>query len=130
VGEKKSIIPDNCHYTDEDETAEYELNTYRAIIKELKINLGKNDLPRFSCACHKSNIAVRLAIKKHSLARRLKDLTKFAARTRSVIRLSRIHIKKKCRLRIENLTRWSSSFMILVSFKKAFETMPHWLVSY
>jgi hypothetical protein len=32
--------------------------------------------------------------------------------------LSRIHIKK-CRL--ENLTRWSSSFMMLVSFKKAYD---------
>jgi hypothetical protein len=47
----------------------YALDTNRAVIKELKINLGTNDLPRFSCACHMSNIAVRMAIKKHSLAK-------------------------------------------------------------
>jgi hypothetical protein len=78
----------------------YALDTNRAIIKELKINLGSNDLPRFSCACHKSNIAVRMAIKKHSLAKKLKQLSKFAARTRRVIKLSRIHIKKNVDLRI------------------------------
>jgi hypothetical protein len=32
---------------------------------ELIINLGSNELPRFSCACHKANVAMRIAIKKY-----------------------------------------------------------------
>ena len=35
--------------------------------------------------------------------------------------LSRVFRKKKCRLRLENLTRWSSSYLLLESVKKAYD---------
>lgn len=71
-----STVVEHESFNDEDEIAEYELSENRTFIKELKINLGTNDLPRYSCACHKNNIAVRMAIKKHSLAKNLRKLTR------------------------------------------------------
>jgi hypothetical protein len=108
-------------FTDRDEVEEYDLSVDRTLIRQLNIELGTNKLPRYSCACHKNNIAVRMAIKKHSLTRTLVKLSHFAGITRRTIRLAQIHIKKKCRLRTENLTRWSSSYMMLVSYKKAYD---------
>jgi hypothetical protein len=91
-------------------------------IYELNINFGTNDIPRFSCACHKANIAVRLAIKKHKgLSTLLASLSCFAAKTRNSINKSHLHIDEKSRLRCENQTRWSSSFLMLESFKKCFD---------
>lgn len=89
---------------------------------ELHINLGSNDIPRLSCACHKANVAVRMAVKKHeSFSTLLAALSKFAARTRASINQSRIHINEKSRLRCENQSRWSSSFLMLESFKKCYD---------
>ena len=34
--------------------------------KCLKINLGTNELPRFSCGCHKLNCAIRRSMRAHS----------------------------------------------------------------
>lgn len=34
-------------------------------IENLNINLGSDDIPRFSCGCHKLNLAIRKAIKAH-----------------------------------------------------------------
>ena len=35
--------------------------------------------------------------------------------------MSRVFRKKKCRLRLENLTRWSSSYLLLESVKRAYD---------
>ena len=32
---------------------------------ELHINLGSNHIPKLSCACHKANVPVRMAVKRH-----------------------------------------------------------------
>lgn len=62
---------------------------------ELLINLGTNDLARYSCACHKANIAVRMAIKKHvEFSKFLAKLSLFAASTRKSIIDSKIHIEE------------------------------------
>ena len=53
-----------------DESSEYDFNPRAEQAREgerfndFSIKLGTNDCPRFSCACHKNNIAVRMAIKK------------------------------------------------------------------
>jgi len=44
------------------------------------LNIGNNNCPRFACACHKNNLAVRWAIKNHPvLTRVLAKLSKYAA---------------------------------------------------
>ncbi|CAF1132277.1 unnamed protein product, partial [Brachionus calyciflorus] len=46
-------------------------------------------------------------------------LSSYAAKNKNSINTCKFFIKKKARLRIENTTRWSSSFLILESFQKA-----------
>ena len=90
-------------------------------LKCFKINLGTAECPRFSCACHKCNIAVRMAIKKcPSLTRVLAKLSKYAGAVKNSINLYKLHISKKARLRIENDTRWASSFLLLEAFQRAY----------
>jgi hypothetical protein len=63
-----------------DELDEYNLKKDDEIITTLFIEIGTCILPRYSCACHKGNIAVRAAIKNHQdLAKDLKNLSKFAS---------------------------------------------------
>jgi len=89
-------------------------------LKCFKINLGTAECPRFSCTCHKCNIAVRMAIKKcPSLTRVLAKLSKYAGAVKNFINLYKLHISKKARLRIENDTRWASSFLMLEAFQRA-----------
>ncbi|RNA27693.1 zinc finger BED domain-containing 4-like [Brachionus plicatilis] len=48
-----------------DEVDEYEQYSFgHEPIRSLNITIGSDDIPRFSCECHKNNIAVRLAISK------------------------------------------------------------------
>jgi hypothetical protein len=83
------------------------------------INLGTNDCPRFSCACHKNNVAVRMAIKKSKpLCQVLRVLSAYAAKTKNSINLYKLNLKTKAKLRIENQTRWSSSFLMLAAFQQ------------
>ncbi len=91
-------------------------------IENLNINLGSDDIPRFSCGCHKLNLAIRKAIKAHKpLVNILSKLNKANAHFRRVCKLSKIFRNKKCRLRLENLTRWSSSYLLLESVKRAYD---------
>jgi hypothetical protein len=79
-------------------------------------------LPRFSCANHKLNLAVRHAIKMHQpLCNALKALNSANAHVRRCIQLNSVFRMKKCRLRLENLTRWSSAYLMLESVKKAYD---------
>ena len=96
-------------------------NPNHGSLKDLKINLGTNELPRFSCAAHKMNIAVRRAITAHKpLSKILKKLSKFSAKIKHSINLSKVYLENKCCLRCENATRWSSSFLMLLSYVKAY----------
>jgi hypothetical protein len=93
----------------------------RSPIRNLRIKLGSFDIPRFCCACHKLNLAVRHAIESHgSICKILSKINSSNATIRRSVRLNNVFAEKKCRLRIENLTRWSSSFLMLESVKRAY----------
>lgn len=51
----------------------------------------------------------------------LKELNSSNAQTRNAIKLSATFRDKKCRLRLENTTRWSSAFLMLESVKRAYD---------
>ncbi|RNA41797.1 hypothetical protein BpHYR1_051765 [Brachionus plicatilis] len=88
---------------------------------DFNIEIGDNVIPRYSCACHKLNIAVRHAFSIHELSKLLKELNTSNSHVRNSIKLNDIFREKKCRLRLENLTRWSSAFMMLESVKRAYD---------
>ena len=69
------------------------------------------------------NIAVRKAILSHKpLSKMLGKLSKFAASVKQSINLFKIHLSNKCCLRCENATRWGSSFLMLWSYIKAYNS--------
>lgn len=91
-------------------------------ITDFKINLGTSDLPLFNCANHKLNLATRAAISIHRpLVDLLKNLNKINSSIRRSVQLNRAFKEQKCRVRLENLTRWSSSYLMLLSVKKAYD---------
>jgi hypothetical protein len=86
----------------------------------LKINLGSSELPRISCANHKLNLCIRTAIAKHKpLNINIRILNSYVNRVKRTIRLNEIFVNAKCRLRLENSTRWGSTFLMLERLKKA-----------
>lgn len=88
----------------------------------LNINLGSADIPRFSCADHNDNNSVRSAIARHPLVcENLKQLTSFCVMIRNNTVLNNIFKELRCRLRIENNTRWGSAFLVLEMIKKAYD---------
>lgn len=91
------------------------------LFEDLEITIGDNKITRYSCACHKLNIAVRHAISQHSLSDILKSLNSSNRTIRKVIELNSVFRNKKCRLRLENLTRWSSAYLMLESVKRAYD---------
>ena len=114
----------NINVDDDDD--DYDLinvnDPYARPIVKLEIELGTNKLPRFSCACHKTNLAVRKAIKSSkAFVNALAALNNFASKSHQSHELSSIFHDLKSRLSSENLTRWSSSFLLLWSFYKAYK---------
>ncbi len=95
VNESKSIVFDNpvdfnvdleiiqanqdsIQHSDNDQ---YAFDNGGRTFEELSIKLGSSEIPRFSCANHKCNIAVRKAIKQHDhLTSILKKLSSYAGR--------------------------------------------------
>ena len=55
---------------DQNSDDDYDLNRGERV-RDLIINLGTNDLPRFSCANHKLNIGIKKAIKNHHHIKRV-----------------------------------------------------------
>ena len=109
------------HY-DEDDNNEYDLTSGHELIDQLHIVVGSNRYPRFSCANHKINIVIRKTIKLDAqLLKIVKKLTKFSSHTHQSVVDSQAFKIKKNRLRSENITRWSSTFLLLLSFYKAYE---------
>jgi hypothetical protein len=101
--------------------SEYDLNLGTPI-DILEIEVSTRKIPRYSCAAHKCNIAVRKSVKQEEeVSDTLVDLSQHASNTRKSIKLSEIHYKTKSRLRTDNKTRWSSSFLMLNSFLKAYK---------
>jgi hypothetical protein len=100
---------------------EYDFNKGR-IIDKFELNIGSKTIPRFSCASHKLNLVIRRAIARHpDLSRILRTLANSNTHIRKSIELNRVFRKKKCRLRLENLTRWSSAYLMLESVKRAYD---------
>jgi len=83
----------------------------RAPLDNLCIDIGSNKHARYSCACHKCNIAVRLAIKSNKdLKKVISKLSKFAAKHKNTLSSVKLCVAKKVRFRINNETRWGSVF--------------------
>ena len=81
-----------------EESQEYDfaLGSRGEPVYDLSIKIGSNDIPRISCACHKNNIAVRLAIdKSNQLSKLLRRLSAFAGKHKNSINTSKFSIKKK-----------------------------------
>ncbi|CAF0713084.1 unnamed protein product [Brachionus calyciflorus] len=98
----------------------YDLNKGQPI-NNLTLKIGSNELPRFSCSCHKLNLAVRHAMESHiTICNIIRRINNSNSHIRRSINLNRSFRIKKCRLRLENLTRWGSAYMMLDSVKKAY----------
>ena len=91
-------------------------------IESLNIEIGSDVILRHSCSCHKLNLVVRHAIDRHSGIREaIEELNSSNKKIRKTIELNRAFRNLKCRLRLVNLTRWSSVYLLLESVKKAYE---------
>lgn len=105
---------------DEAKLIEEEEHEIDEINNTLNINLGSSELPRISCANHKLNLCIRTAIAKHKpLNVNIRILNSYVNRIKRTIRLNEIFVNAKCRLRLENSTRWGSTFLMLERLKKA-----------
>lgn len=91
------------------------------VYEDFDIEIGDNKIPRYSCACHKANLAVRHAISMHPIGENLKLLNNSNNHIRKSVELNKVFLKKKSRLRIENRTRWSSAYLLLESVKRAYD---------
>jgi hypothetical protein len=90
-------------------------------VESFEIDIGTSKHARYSCACHKCNIAVRLAIKgNRSLNKVVAKLSKFAAKHKNTLSSVKLCVAKKVRFRINNETRWASVFLLLECFHKAY----------
>ena len=87
----------------------------------LEIRLGSSILPRYSCACHKLDLAIRHALEKHlTVCNIIRRLSNSNSHIRRCINLNRNFRINKARLRIENVTRWSSAYLMLESVLRAY----------
>lgn len=99
-----------------------EKNTLKNFVYKILFKKGTNALPRISCACHKINLAVRTAmIQQQQICNILASLNKFINHVKRTVSLNNIFVNLKCRLRLENATRWGSAFLVLETIKKANE---------
>ena len=81
---------------------------------------GTSGLPRICYANHKLNLAVKTAIREHkTIERHFRLLNNFISKIKRTIQSNRIFANAKCRLRLENITRWGSGFLMLETIRKA-----------
>lgn len=89
---------------------------------KLELEIGSSKIPRFCCACHKLNLAIREAIEGHEqLSSILATCNALSAEVRRSIKKSQPFRKMRCMLRCENNTRWSSSFLMILAILKAYQ---------
>lgn len=119
-GENRARIIENSKTVQLETIEEYNPNKGEPLVNK-EIDLGLSKIPRFSCACHKANLAVRHAISMHQIGEDLKKLNTVNAHIRKSIELNKMFSQSKARLRIENATRWSSAYMMLESVKRAYD---------
>jgi hypothetical protein len=88
--------------------------------ERFEIELGSSKLPRFSCANHKLNLAIKTAIgKNRTMKMDIRKTNSFISSVRRSHNLNRIFQNYDCRLRLDNATRWSSTFLSLETIQKA-----------
>ena len=106
----------------QDELEEYDFQSNAELITCLELQIGSKRIPRFSCVCHKGNLAIRKAIKASPyFAGLLSSLSKQASKIKKSIVLSGKHHQEKSKIHREQYTRWSSSFMMLISYLKSYK---------
>ena len=77
-------------------------------------------MPRISCGNHKINLAVKSAIKRHETMRiQIRKLNIWVTKIRKSVELTKVFANSRCRLRLDNETRWGSSFLMLEQIVKA-----------
>ena len=77
-------------------------------------------MPRISCGNHKINLAVKNAIKRHETMRiQIRKLNIWVTKIRKSVELTKVFANSRCRLRLDNETRWGSSFLMLEQIVKA-----------
>lgn len=102
-----------------DET-EYDLSKHE-LLKDLELEIGSNKYPRFNCAAHKINLAVRKAVESSNyLTEMIRKCSIFITNLRKSKHRYRQFKEKKCTLARQNFTRWNSTFEMLFSILKAF----------
>lgn len=88
----------------------------------VEIQIGATNIPRHSCANHKLNLSVRHSIARHAeLCTIIKTLNSSNTHIRKCIDINRMFRNENCRLRLESLTRWSSTYLMLESVKRAYD---------
>jgi len=118
--EENNNEDDDTNENDKDED-QYNLSNGNELINELTLVVGSSKYPRFSCANHKINIATRKAIKSNKqLIKIVAKLNKFSSHTHQSVIDTQVFSINKNRLRSENITRWSSTFLLMFSFYKAY----------
>ena len=91
---------------DFDKLYNYNLNSENKIIEDLIINLGTDNIGRFSCANHKISLVVRSSIIKHPVVSEdLVKLNSFASHINNSIEFNKIFANLNCRLGLKNSTR-------------------------
>ncbi|CAF0896779.1 unnamed protein product [Brachionus calyciflorus] len=91
-------------------------------LRDLELIIGSDVVPRFSCECHKLNLAIRKALTtQNTVCSIIRRINKSNTEIRRRVNLNRTFRLKKCRLRKENKTRWSSAYMLLECVMKAYE---------
>ena len=91
------------------------------VFTAITIPIGGYETPRSSCANHKSNVAVVGSIENNpELCNDVTLLSSCASDNKKSLYATKIFICKRARLKINNKTRWSSVFLMLASFHKAY----------
>jgi hypothetical protein len=81
---------------------------------------GTSDLPRISCANHKLNLVIKTSMRFHkTILKHVKKLNKFITNIKHTVELTKMFANEKCRLRLDNVTRWGSTFLMLERLQKA-----------
>jgi hypothetical protein len=84
--------------------------------------LGSKKYPRFCCACHEINTAIVSAVaNQKSLNTTVKKLSTYNKQIRRSIERSKPFRECKCRLSLEQHTRWSPQYLLLLKNKLAYD---------
>ncbi|CAF1066112.1 unnamed protein product [Brachionus calyciflorus] len=119
---RASNEPDSDDEDEDNENEELLNENISDPVNFLELEIGSHRISRYSCAAHKINLVVRYSIKKVSgYLHLLSSLSNYASNIRRSTVLSYEFIAKKAKLRCENGTRWSSSYLMLLSFYSAYE---------